>query len=142
MKVEQILAAKGTSVHAVREDDTITEAVDILNGKNIGAVVVKNGSGQLVGILSERDVVRRIGQHGADALSLPVSTCMTAEPVTSDRETTVDELMAKMTERRIRHMPIVENNELVGLVSIGDVVKRKINEAEQEAAALKDYIAS
>ena len=142
MKVEQILAAKGTEVYAVRADDRVTDAVNMLNDKNIGAVIVKDASDKVVGILSERDVVRRIGKAGADALSMRISDCMTPDPVCSGCETTVDELMAKMTERRIRHMPIVEDGELVGLVSIGDVVKRKIDEAEQEAQALKDYIAS
>ena len=142
MKVEQILSAKGADVFAVSPDHQISQAVDVLNDKNIGAVMVKDGDNHVVGILSERDIVRRLGKHGPDALNMRVSDCMTPNPVTAGTETTVDELMAKMTERRIRHMPIVVDGQLVGMISIGDVVKRKIDEAEQEAQALKEYIAS
>ncbi len=142
MKVEQILSAKGTDVFAVRADDKISDAVSVLNDRNIGAVVVKDGGDNVVGILSERDIVRRVGENGNAALEMRIKDCMTKDPITCGRETTVDELMSKMTERRIRHMPIMEDGKLIGLVSIGDVVKRKIDQAEQEAEALKDYIAS
>lgn len=142
MKVEHILQAKGSDVFTVRDTATIAEAVGLLAEKNIGAVVVKNGSGGVAGILSERDIVRRLKSQGADVLSARVSSCMTATVITCDPGDSIDDLMAKMSKRRIRHLPVVENGALVGLVSIGDVVKRKIEEAEQEAATLREYISS
>ncbi|MBI1364371.1 MAG: CBS domain-containing protein [Alphaproteobacteria bacterium] len=141
MKVDQILQTKGAEVFAVSGDAKISEAVDILHDKNIGAVVVRDG-GKVAGILSERDIVRRLKREGAAVLDRRVRDCMTAEVKTCGLSATVDELMGEMTRRRIRHIPVIENGELVGLVSIGDVVKRKIEEAEQEAQALKEYIAS
>ena len=96
----------------------------------------------VAGILSERDIVRHLGKDWAALAGKPVSEVMTKDVVTMSRRATVAEVMERMTERRIRHLPIVDNGELVGIVSIGDVVKRKIEEAEQEATALKEYIAS
>jgi len=142
MKVENILQAKGADVFSVRGDQKISDAVALLNEKNIGAVIVKDNAEKVIGILSERDVVRRIGADGAGMLNSPISSCMTPDPVTCGLGTSINELMGQMTRRRIRHMPVVEAGKLVGLVSIGDVVKRKIDVAEQEAAALKEYIAS
>lgn len=142
MKVEQILRSKGTEVFAVRPEDTIAEAVSVLNDKNIGAVVVRDLSGKVVGILSERDVVRRIGRHGAEAMGMQVRECMTGDPYTCTPEDSVEDLMAMMTRKRIRHLPVTAGGRIIGVVSIGDVVKRKIEEAEQEAAALKEYISS
>ena len=142
MKVEKILQSKGAEVFAVSPSSTIEEAVNLLGEKNIGAVVVKDGAGRPAGILSERDVVRMMREKGAAAMSASVAECMTPEPFTCGLEASVDELMTQMTEKRIRHMPVIEGDQLVGIVSIGDVVKRKIEETEQEAAALKEYISS
>lgn len=142
MKVEQILQAKGADVYAVGPDDKITDAIAILNDKNIGAVIVRAANGDVAGILSERDIVRRLGEKGAGALSMKVSECMTSNVLTCSTTSSVDELMALMTEKRIRHLPVTNSGKIVGVVSIGDVVKRKIEEAEQEAAALKEYIAT
>ncbi len=142
MKAKHILQSKGAEVFAVSPDDTIAAAVSVLNDKNIGAVVVRDNRGEAVGILSERDVVRRLKTQGADVLASPVSACMTANVVSCQLADTIDELMSKMTKRRIRHVPVVEKGALVGLVSIGDVVKHKIEITEQEAAALRDYITS
>jgi CBS domain-containing protein len=141
MQVETILQSKSRNVVTVTAGSTIAEAVDLLNGKKIGAVVVVDGK-RVVGILSERDVVRHLGQDWSALASRPVSDVMTRAVVTVSRFATVADVMERMTERRIRHMPIVDNGELVGIVSIGDVVKRKIEETEQEATALKEYIAS
>ena len=141
MQVENILQSKGRAVTTVASGSTIAEAVDLLNGKKIGAVVVVDGK-KVVGILSERDVVRHLGSDWAGLASRPVSDVMTKNVVSVSRFATVADVMERMTEKRIRHMPIVENGELVGIVSIGDVVKRKIEETEQEAIALKEYIAS
>lgn len=142
MKVGQILQSKGAEVFAVQDTDRVADAVALLTDKNIGAVVVRDAKGVLIGILSERDIVRQLKIDGAAALDARVSACMTRRPFTCTTEHSVDELMAMMTERRIRHIPVVEDGLLIGLVSIGDVVKRKIEETEREAAALKQYIAS
>lgn len=142
LKVEHILQSKGADVFAVSDATSVKEAVDLLGEKNIGAVVVKNAQGGVTGIFSERDVVRRLKNEGAGVLNRPVAECMTKDPFTCTLDTTLDELMGVMTNRRIRHMPVVEGGRLVGIVSIGDVVKRKIDDAEREAAALKEYIAS
>jgi CBS domain-containing protein len=141
MQVENILQSKGRAVTTVTSGSTIAEAVGLLNGKKIGAVVVVD-DGKVVGILSERDVVRHLGMDWAALASRPVSDVMTKNVVSVSRFATIADVMERMTEKRIRHMPIVENGELVGIVSIGDVVKRKIEETEQEAIALKEYIAS
>ena len=141
MQVENILQSKGRAVHTVAADATIGEAVAILNSRRIGAVVVTE-AGKVAGILSERDIVRHLGKQWGDLADKPVSEVMTRDVVTMSRHATVADVMERMTDRRIRHMPIVDNGDLVGIVSIGDVVKRKIEETEQEALALKEYIAS
>jgi CBS domain-containing protein len=141
MQVENILQSKGRAVATVTAGTTIAEAVDLLNAKKIGAVVVVDGS-KVVGILSERDVVRHLGKDWTALASRPVSDVMTKNVVSVSRFATIADVMERMTDKRIRHMPIVENGDLAGIVSIGDVVKRKIEETEQEATALKEYIAS
>lgn len=142
MKVKHILQSKGADVFAVKPDDTIEAAVGVLNSKNIGAVMVCDDGGKAVGILSERDVVRRLGEKGPETLAMRVSECMTANPYTCAPDETIDDLMGRMTEKRIRHLPVQNAGKIIGVISIGDVVKRKIEEAEQEAAALKEYISS
>ena len=141
MQVETILQTKGRAVHTVTARSTIAEAVALLNDKRIGAVVVID-NGKVAGILSERDVVRHLGSDWTSLANRPVSDVMTKNVVTTGRNASVADLMERMTEHRIRHIPVVEAGELVGIVSIGDVVKRKIEETEQEATALKEYIAS
>ena len=142
MQVENILQSKGRAVHTLPTGASIAEAVEVLNTRRIGAIVVTTADGKVAGILSERDVVRHLGKDWSSLSSRPVSEVMTKDVVTMSRRATIAEVMERMTERRIRHLPIVDNGELVGIVSIGDVVKRKIEEAEQEANALKEYIAS
>ena len=141
MQVDAILQSKGTTVYTVRANALVKDAVGALNKYNIGAVVVVDADGEVAGIVSERDIVRLLGRDPAGALQRPVSECMTANVVTCVRDTPIAELMEQMTRFRIRHMPVVEAGELMGIVSIGDVVKRKIEEAEQEASALREYIA-
>jgi len=141
MLVDTILQTKGTAVHTLPDTSRLADAVVALNRHNIGAVVITGAAGTIAGILSERDIVRRLGSD-ASALDLPVSECMSRNLVTCTRDTTVADVMERMTRHRIRHMPVVENGEMVGIISIGDVVKRKIEETEQEAAALREYIAS
>lgn len=142
MQVDNILQSKGTVVHTVPTGAPVAEAVRLLNERRIGAVVVTDAAGAVAGILSERDIVRHLGGDPEQLLASPVSNIMTKTVITCGRETAVSELMEQMTRYRIRHIPIVEDGALVGIVSIGDVVKRKIEEAEQEAMALRDYIAS
>ncbi len=142
MRVINILQSKGTEVFAVTSSMSMKEAVDVLGEKNIGAVIVKDGEGKVTGILSERDVVRRIRTEGAGVLSRPVADCMTPSPITCGPDATLDEILEKMTARRIRHLPVVEGGKLLGVISIGDVVKLKIDNAEREAAALREYIAT
>ena len=142
MQVETILQSKGASVITVQADAPIAEAVRALNQHRIGAVVAVAKNGAVAGILSERDVVRNLGDDPGALMKRPVSDIMTTKVISCGRATGVSELMEQMTRYRIRHIPIVEDGELVGIVSIGDVVKRKIEEAEQEAMALREYIAS
>lgn len=142
MQIDTILQAKGMTVHTVAAHAPISEAVRVLNANRIGAVVVLNDSGKVAGILSERDIVRHLDTDAGKLLKRAVREVMTEEVITCGRGAGVSELMEQMTRHRIRHIPVVENDELVGIVSIGDVVKRKIEEAEQEAIALKEYIAS
>ena len=142
MKVEDILKAKGNAVYTVAETSTMRDAVAILGSKNIGAVVVVDTKGAVKGILSERDVVRFAAKESEPYLDKTVSTCMTMNVFTCSQQHTIDELMNLMTQKRIRHLPVVEAGELVGIISIGDVVKRKISQTEEEAAALRDYIAA
>jgi CBS domain-containing protein len=141
MQVETILESKGRAVTTVAVHSTIAQAVDLLNTHKIGAVVVTDGK-KVVGILSERDVVRHLGTDWTKLATRPVREVMTKNVVTTGRDATIDQVMEQMTERRIRHLPVVEDGDLVGIVSIGDVVKRKIEATEQEASALKQYIAS
>jgi len=142
MQVEAILRAKGSAVYTVRAGARVSDAVAMLNRYNIGAVVVVDEAGLVAGIISERDVMRLLGREPSGALARPVSECMTANVITCGRDTPVATLMEQMTRYRIRHIPITEDGELVGIVSIGDVVKRKIEETEQEALALREYIAT
>ncbi len=142
MQVENILQSKGRAVHTVSAQARIADAVALLNSHRIGAVVVVDQGGEVAGILSERDIVRKMGNDPTTFLQTRVADCMTKAVVTGTRTDTVDSVMEKMTQHRIRHLPICEDRALVGIISIGDVVKRKIEEAEQEALALREYIAS
>jgi CBS domain-containing protein len=142
MLVENILQTKGVVVHTLPETGTLADAVAMLNRHNIGAVVITDTSGTIIGILSERDIVRRLGTNPANALNLSIADCMVRGVVTGSLVTPIDEVMERMTNFRIRHMPIVDGGTLVGIVSIGDVVKFKIEEVEREANALREYIAS
>jgi len=142
MLVDHILQSKGTVVYTIPAYARLGEAVDVLNAQNIGAVVVTDRAGAVIGILSERDIVRQLGVHGPEALDLEVGDSMSSAVITCSRSTTVAVLAERMTEFRIRHIPVIENGELVGIVSIGDVVKRKLEETQQEADAMRDYISS
>ena len=142
MLVSQILKSKGDLVFTVSPQETIAEAAALLLSRKVGALVVMDLQDQVVGILSERDVVRVIAQHGEGSLREPISTCMTRDVKFADPTETVDALMARMTDRRFRHLPVCKGDRLVGIVSIGDLVKAKIAEVESEAQHLKAYISA
>jgi CBS domain-containing protein len=141
MNVATILKAKGTEVATVGPTITLAEAARLLSERRIGALVVMHGQ-QLLGILSERDIVKTLAHSGADALDRPVREIMTSRIVTCGLNDSVDELMDTMTEGRFRHLPVVERGALVGIVSIGDVVKHRIAETVMETEALRLYIAN
>ncbi len=141
MNVEQLLSGKGHDVISVQPHRTLAEAIRTLSEKRIGAVVVMGADGALVGILSERDIIRALGELGAGALESAVSRTMTSKVVTCRPQTSVDELMEIMTTGRFRHVPVVENGRVTGLVSIGDVVKHRVAAIEAESQAMRDYIA-
>lgn len=141
MNVATILKAKGTDVETVPLTMTLAEVARVLSSKRIGAVLVMDGE-RLLGILSERDIVKTIGLTGAEALTQTVREVMTSRIVTCHMNDSVDELMDKMTEGRFRHLPVVENDRLVGIISIGDVVKHRIAETVMETEALRLYIAN
>ncbi len=142
MSVERILAGKGRDVISIDPQSTLAEAARMLNQHRIGAIVVIDAAEALVGILSERDVVRAVAEGGAEALRQPVSSRMTGQVVTCRSNAGIDELMTLMTERKFRHVPIVEGGRLRGIVSIGDIVKQRLAEIETEHRALRDYIAT
>ena len=142
MLLSQILKDKGDLVFTASPQETISAAAALLHTRKVGALVLLDEEGSVVGILSERDIVRALAEHGERALAKPVSTCMTADVVFAQPTETVDHLLARMTDRRIRHLPVCKDERLVGIVSIGDLVKSKINEIETEAQTLKSYIAA
>jgi len=140
MTVARILAEKGRSVVTVEPQRTLDEAIHLLAEKRIGAVVVSDADGAVLGILSERDIMRALAQQGAGALDALVSAHMTAAVVTCTRDTSVEDVMHLMTDGRFRHVPVLEAGRLAGLISIGDVVKRRIAAVEAEHQAMRDYI--
>ncbi len=139
MTVRAILDTKGHQILSVEPDAKLAAAVKILGERKIGAVLVMS-QGRLEGILSERDIVRVIGERGAAALEEPVSQVMTRKVVTCKETDTVAELMEMMTTGKFRHLPVTDNGKVVGLISIGDIVKRRVQEYESEQEALRDYI--
>lgn len=140
MLVERILREKGSEVAAVDAGASIAEAVAELRRWNVGALVVRDGASVLAGIISERDIVRGLAEGGAGTLERQVRDLMTTDVRTVDRKAPVEELMQLMTDRRIRHVPVVERGELLGVISIGDVVKRRLEELETENGQLVDYV--
>ncbi|WP_031555253.1 CBS domain-containing protein [Parvularcula oceani] len=141
MKAKDILERKGRQVLGVEADDRLDDAIALLANKNIGAVVVRRGDA-LAGILSERDIVRALAGAPTGFRETKVEALMTTDLFTASPEASVDELLDLMTERRVRHVPILEGETLSGILSIGDVVKHRIREVEDEAKALKSYISS
>jgi len=142
MQVGQILRSKGRDVVTITSDATLSEAARELARHRIGALIVKDSEGAILGVLSERDIVRAVSEASVFALPKPVSAYMSRSVTTCTEHDTVDTLMETMTEGRFRHLPVVEEDRLVGIVSIGDVVKTRIAETVEEANHLREYIAA
>jgi CBS domain-containing protein len=142
MIVEHILAAKGHEVVTIEPERTLLETARLLDEKRIGAVVVSDADHPVLGIISERDIARAVAQGGAAVLDEPVSQHMTAKLFTCTRSCTVSDLMEVMTDRKVRHVPIVERGRLSGIISIGDVVKHRLAELEAEERLMHDYTAT
>jgi CBS domain-containing protein len=140
MNVATILKQKGRSVATIAPAATLQEVTRRLAQRRIGALVVVGARGQIEGIISERDIIRALSETGADCLSRPVAETMTRQVVTCQETDTLDEMMAMMTQGRFRHVPVVTDGDLVGVVSIGDVVKHHVAEIEMEATAMRAYI--
>jgi CBS domain-containing protein len=140
MNVAAILKLKGRGVVTATPDQSLLDIAKLLQEHGIGCVVVEGDDGKVAGIVSERDLVRAIGQSGSEVLKDAVSAYMTKTVVTAREADTIDRVMSEMSSHRFRHMPVVERGRLIGLVSIGDVVKMRIAEAEMEAAAMREYI--
>ncbi|MGB6561154.1 MAG: CBS domain-containing protein [Candidatus Binataceae bacterium] len=141
-KVSAVLESKGRKVVTVAPRDTVASLVKVLSVNRIGAAPVVSGDGRLAGIISERDVIRGMAQHGDSVTALPVERLMTTEVRTCSPEDAIVELMEVMTLQRIRHLPVVRNGALEGIVSIGDVVKQRLAEAQSELNELRSYISS
>ncbi len=142
MTVLSILNAKGFEVFTVQAGQKISETAQALRQQKIGAAVVTGPGGEVIGVISERDLVRAIADDGTNALDCPVREYMTSEVATCKKTDPVDRVMEYMTQGRFRHMPVVENGQLCGIVSIGDIVKQRIEETEREARELREYIAT
>jgi|TARA_R100000005_G_C5002941_1_gene210866 CBS domain-containing protein len=142
MNVAGILKVKGNDIITVLPSDSISAVASILGERRIGAVLVVDGEGRLQGLLSERDIVRALAESGGACLDFQVRDLMTTNLVTISPADSIDRVMALMTEKRIRHLPVLDDDRLAGFISIGDVVKSRIDEVEREAAALRDYIAT
>jgi len=140
MHVKNILSAKGGNVVSIEPTATLETAVRTLTENKIGALLVLGPDRRVIGILSERDIVRVLAQHGASVLAQPLSQVMTRKVVTCSPSETIGVIMERMTAGKFRHVPVIEQDQIVGIVSIGDVVKYRLQEMEHESAALRDYI--
>ena len=142
MTIARILAAKGRDVVTTQSHRTLAEVAEVLAAKNIGAVVVVDDQRRIIGILSERDIVRALAKRGTAVINDAVSMHMTTEVITTSEDESVHGAMEKMTNERSRHLPVISNEKLVGLVSIGDMVKHQLDECEYEHKAMREYIAT
>ncbi len=140
MNVKTILAAKGSEVVRIEPGATLSQAAILLSERRIGAVVILGAGERLAGILSERDIVCALAENGAAALDTPVSQVMTRNVASCGENDNIASIMERMTRGRFRHMPVVDKDRLVGLISIGDVVKNRVEEIEAESEAIRDYI--
>jgi len=142
MLIAQIIRDKGAVVHTLAASATLEEAARELYEKRVGALVVMDAENAIIGVFSERDLVREIARRGAKALQDDVASAMSREVFTARMEETIDDCLSRMTDRRVRHLPVVEGVRLVGIISIGDLVKHRIALAEAESAAMQAYIAA
>ena len=142
MLVAHVLREKGPAVFTLIADATLEQACNELHGRKVGALVVLDGDGEVFGVLSERDLVREVARRGAAALTQAVSAAMTRNVITASPHETIDECLGRMTDRRVRHLPVLDQGRLVGIISIGDLVKHRIASVEADAAALQAYISS
>jgi CBS domain-containing protein len=142
MTVARILEGKGRDIVTMLPHHTLRDVVDTLAAKHIGALIIADAAGKMQGILSERDVVRAIARHGADALEDPVTRYMTEGVVTATEDETVHEIVTKMSNGRFRHVPVTRDDKLVGIVSVGDAIKFRLARIEEEHSALREYIAT
>ncbi|MEZ5828689.1 MAG: CBS domain-containing protein [Hyphomicrobiales bacterium] len=142
MNVAAILKLKGREVVTASPDTPLLEIAKLLGKHRIGCIVIASSDGKVSGIVSERDIVREIARAGSAVLKDPVESCMTKAVISCRESDTMDRLMGEMTAHRFRHMPVMDRGRLIGLVSIGDVVRMRIAEAEMEAAAMREYIAT
>lgn len=142
MIIDQILKVKGAGVTTILATERIHTVARLLDDAKIGAVVAMSETGEVAGVLSERDIVRQVARHGERALGLPVADAMTRDVITGTPTDTLEHCLSVMTDRRIRHLPILKDGRLAGIISIGDLVKWKIAETEAEAESLKSYLAS
>ena len=140
MTVSIILAGKGREVVTIEPNATLAAAVELLAEKRIGAVVIVGADRRIVGILSERDIVRALAEQGRKALDEPVSAAMTRKVSTCHERETISSIMERMTLGKFRHVPVVDQGRLAGIISIGDVVKHRLSEVERDSAAMRDYI--
>ena len=140
MTVSTILAGKGHEVVSVEPNASLADAVRLLASKRIGAALVLGADSRISGIISERDIVRVLAERGSGALDEPVSRTMTRKVETCNENETVSRLMARMTAGKFRHIPVVERGRVVGVVSIGDIVKYRLQQMERESEAMRDYI--
>jgi CBS domain-containing protein len=142
MTVKAILSRKGSDVVTIAPTANLSEAVKLLAQRRIGAVIVTGADNRVAGILSERDIVRALGERGADALGDNIAAVMTRKVTTCVETDTVSDIMERMTTGKFRHVPVVEQGRLAGVISIGDVVKFRVEEIERESDALREYIAT
>jgi CBS domain-containing protein len=142
MKLAELIKGKQQEIVKIRVNSTIAEAANTITNNKIGALLVEAEDGEIVGIISERDIVRGMSQHGADLHDVLVSELMTADLIRCAPKDSVNEAMAMMTDRRIRHLPVFDDEKLVGFISIGDLVKCRMMEVQSEAEALRQYINS
>jgi CBS domain-containing protein len=140
MTVKSILSAKGTDVVTIEPQVSLRTAAQCLGERKIGALVVTGADRRVIGILSERDIVQEIAAHGAAALEKPLGEAMTRKVETCNQADTISSVMERMTEGKFRHLPVVEQNRLAGIVSIGDIVKHRLQQMEREQSAMRDYI--
>jgi CBS domain-containing protein len=140
MTVKAILSAKGGDVITIDPTTNVAAAVKILAEKKIGALVVTGPDRRVIGIVSERDIVQELAAHGTASLDLPLTDVMTRKVMTCSASDTISSVMERMTDGKFRHLPVVEQGRLAGIISIGDVVKHRLHEMEREQSALRDYI--